>query len=225
MQNGTDGDYSYTLSNTNWVNRPIAYVDFWDAVRFANWLHNDQGNGDTETGSYTLTAEGIANNTVTRNAGVTFVVASNDEWHKAAYYDAALAITTTTTPPRRIRRRCTTLLPDPGNNANVYDGVVANAAAVLASSRIPRAPTARSTRRATSGNGPIRSIGRRSYHSRWSVELLANECKIGQTHSVYPTATTADNNGLGFRVVRVPEPSTAMLVVIGVLCVLWRRKR
>ncbi|MES1212960.1 MAG: SUMF1/EgtB/PvdO family nonheme iron enzyme, partial [Singulisphaera sp.] len=38
----------------NFGNRPVNYVNWLDAVRFANWLNNGQGDGDTETGSYTL---------------------------------------------------------------------------------------------------------------------------------------------------------------------------
>jgi formylglycine-generating enzyme required for sulfatase activity len=68
------------------ANKPVKFVSFWDACRFANWLHNGQGNGDTETGAYTLTPEGIADNTVTRNAGWRFAVTSEDEWYKAAYH-------------------------------------------------------------------------------------------------------------------------------------------
>jgi sulfatase modifying factor 1 len=67
--------------------RPVHYVDFWDALRFANWLHNGQPTGDqdsstTEDGAYTMTA-----NPVTRNLGATEFVPSEDEWYKAAYYD------------------------------------------------------------------------------------------------------------------------------------------
>jgi len=42
---GTDADVDM---------EPVYNVSFWDAARFCNWLHNGQGNGDTETGSYTL---------------------------------------------------------------------------------------------------------------------------------------------------------------------------
>ena len=35
-------------------NMPVNYVSFYDALRFANWMNNGQGNGDTETGAYTL---------------------------------------------------------------------------------------------------------------------------------------------------------------------------
>src|SRR5690606_13809227 len=35
-------------------NRPITYVNWYDAARFVNWMHNGQGSSDTETGVYTL---------------------------------------------------------------------------------------------------------------------------------------------------------------------------
>ena len=35
-------------------NHPVNYVSWYDAIRFANWLNNGQGSGDTETGAYTL---------------------------------------------------------------------------------------------------------------------------------------------------------------------------
>jgi hypothetical protein len=55
-------------------------------------ISNEQPTGaqdstTTEDGAYTLTPTGIANNTVTRNAGAKIFVTSDDEWYKAAYYD------------------------------------------------------------------------------------------------------------------------------------------
>jgi sulfatase modifying factor 1 len=84
-RSGSSGSYSYsTISGReNW---PVNFVSFWDAARFTNWLQNGQGSGDTETGTYTLTAPSMANNTVTRNSGSTWAIASEDEWFKAAYY-------------------------------------------------------------------------------------------------------------------------------------------
>ena len=85
IRNGTEGNYTYSLMSGR-ANKAVIWVSFWDICRFANWLHNGQGIGDTETGAYTLTAEGIANNTVTRNAEWKFAVTSEDEWYKAAYH-------------------------------------------------------------------------------------------------------------------------------------------
>ena len=83
---GTGGDPWVYTPRANRANRPVNYVNFWDACRFANWLHSGQGAGDTENGAYTLTAGGIASNTVTRNADWKWAVTSEDEWYKAAYY-------------------------------------------------------------------------------------------------------------------------------------------
>ncbi len=73
-------DYTYG-------NKPVVFVNFWDAARFANWLHNGQGSGDTENGAYTLTSGGISANTITRNAGAQWFLPNENEWYKAAYYD------------------------------------------------------------------------------------------------------------------------------------------
>lgn len=87
---GSSGSYTYaTVSGRE--NHPVNFVSFWDATRFANWLHNGQGSGDTETGAYTLTTDGIAANSVTRNAVWQWAVTSEDEWYKAAYHQPASA--------------------------------------------------------------------------------------------------------------------------------------
>jgi formylglycine-generating enzyme len=64
------------------------------AARFANWLDNGQpkgieGVGTTETGAYTLNGamDIVALTTVPRNAGATWVIPTENEWYKAAYYD------------------------------------------------------------------------------------------------------------------------------------------
>jgi formylglycine-generating enzyme required for sulfatase activity len=86
---GTSGDYTYSVS-APWVDRPVHDVTFWSALRFANWLHNGQpvgpqSNSTTEDGAYTLTAGGIASNTIVRNAGWRWALTSENEWYKAAY--------------------------------------------------------------------------------------------------------------------------------------------
>lgn len=90
---GSIGAFVYsTVSGRE--NNPVNFVSFWDSARFANWLHNGQpfgyqDNSTTENGAYTLTPQGIAANTVTRNANWQWAVASSNEWHKAAYHQPA----------------------------------------------------------------------------------------------------------------------------------------
>jgi len=74
---------------TGFASDPVVYVSFYDALRFANWLNNGQGNASTETGAYTLLGGTSvpSNDNVTRNAGATVFLPSVDEWYKAAYFN------------------------------------------------------------------------------------------------------------------------------------------
>ena len=119
---GSSGSYSYSVS-ADWANRPVNYISFWDACRFANWLGNGQGNGDTETGAYTLNGYmGSDGHTITRNPQATWCIPSEDEWYKAGYYKSGginsgywTYATQSDTRPSNV---CNT--PDPGNTANYY---------------------------------------------------------------------------------------------------------
>jgi formylglycine-generating enzyme required for sulfatase activity len=74
------------------ANRPITYVSWFDAARFANWMANGQGSGSTENGAYDLATAPAgtapAKNLINPNTGAapTFFIPTNDEWYKAAYY-------------------------------------------------------------------------------------------------------------------------------------------
>ncbi|MBL0926957.1 MAG: SUMF1/EgtB/PvdO family nonheme iron enzyme [Phycisphaerales bacterium] len=92
-RSGSPGSYVYAVA-TGRENFPVNFVNFWDCARFANWLHNGQptgpqNNSTTEDGAYTLTPNDIVANSVTRNAGWRWAVASENEWYKAAYYQPA----------------------------------------------------------------------------------------------------------------------------------------
>ena len=65
----------------NMGNKPVNYVSWFDAARFADWMHNGQGVGGTELGSYDMT---IA--TPLRLPGATIFLPSVDKWYKAAFY-------------------------------------------------------------------------------------------------------------------------------------------
>lgn len=64
-------------------NKPVIAVSFLQAMRFANWLHNGQGSGDTECGAYEI-GNGISEQ---RAAAARFFIPNDNEWYKAAFYD------------------------------------------------------------------------------------------------------------------------------------------
>lgn len=84
---GKVGSFVHTVS-PEFANRPVNYISFLDACRFCNWLHNGQGDGDTETGAYTLNGYiGFDGRRIRRNPDAKYFVPTDDEWYKAAYYD------------------------------------------------------------------------------------------------------------------------------------------
>lgn len=127
---GFAGSYTYSVA-PDWAERPVNYVSWSDAVRFANWLHNGQPTGaqdltTTEDGSYylngaTSTAALMA---VDREPDATWVIPSEDEWYKAAYHKNdgvtgnywAYPTSTNAVPSNNL------VDPDPGNNATFDDG-------------------------------------------------------------------------------------------------------
>ncbi len=124
---GTAGNYSYSVVS-DWSNRPVNYVGFWDSCRFANWLCNGQKSGEqdattTERGAYTLDGyNGTDGRYIQRNAGCSWAVTSEDEWYKAAYYKSGSTkagywlypTKSNTAPANKV------LAADPGNSANYY---------------------------------------------------------------------------------------------------------
>ncbi len=81
---GTAADpYLYSVAGD--PAKPVTYVSWYNAVRFANWLHNGGTAGaDTETGAYTLGGEDPPE--LTRNDGAVWWLPNDNEWFKAAYY-------------------------------------------------------------------------------------------------------------------------------------------
>jgi len=67
------------------ANRPITYVSWFDAARFANWMTNGQGAGSTETGAYDLVTA-TPGEAPAKTPGAAFYIPTNDECYKAAYY-------------------------------------------------------------------------------------------------------------------------------------------
>ena len=124
---GSSRNYSYSVA-AEWADRPVNHVSWGDAARFANWLHNGQPTGaqdlsTTEDGSYLL--NGAMSNAelmaVVREPDAMWVIPSEDEWYKAAYYDGGSSAyydypTSSDSVPSN-----DLIDPDPGNNATYYD--------------------------------------------------------------------------------------------------------
>jgi hypothetical protein len=134
QQSGLSGAYTYTVAADR-ANRPVNFVNWGDAARFANWLHNGQPTGvqdetTTEDGSYNMSGtHGKSGNpldtallAVVRGADATWVIPSEDEWYKAAFHkndgDTGNYFDYPTSSDTRPSNDIVD--PDPGNNATFY---------------------------------------------------------------------------------------------------------
>ena len=215
-------------------NHPMNYVSWYGAIRFANWMNNGQGSGDTETGAYTLLHDGSPTPTpipsnadsITRNAGATIFLPSENEWYKAAYFNPSTSSyfkypTSSNTIP--IASGPTGL----ANHAN-YSNAVGNLTNVGAYSGT------------TSPYGAF-DMGGNLY--QWNEVLLygsfrgIRSCSFDvvpdllQSSFRYQINPAVNSLAVGFRlasVAGVPEPSTLALAAfgfIGLAAWRWRRKR
>ena len=85
VRSGNPGGYVYTATEET---RSVAWVSWYDALRFANWLHNGQpdgaqGSASTETGAYTFSGETSVS---ARTPEARVYLPNENEWYKAAYY-------------------------------------------------------------------------------------------------------------------------------------------
>jgi formylglycine-generating enzyme required for sulfatase activity len=216
-QSGADGSYTYAVK-AGFANKPVVYVSFYDALRFANWLHNGKGSGDTETGAYTITVDGIANNTITRNPGAIAFVTSENEWYKAAYYDPALPgyydYPTGTDTPTMCGAPCCSF----GNSANCATAV--NTLTDVGSYPFSSSP-----------NGTF-DQGGNVYE--WNEQIVSGSDRVlrGGSWGLPASGLAASNpihgdpaiegDSYGFR---VPEPTQALLVLTGGLVLAATRRR
>ncbi len=96
---GSSGNYVYSvmMNGGSSANRPITYVTWLDAARFANWMANGQPTGiqnstTTENGAYNLNGamdgNAVVKNLINPNTGEspTYYIPSYNEWYKAAFY-------------------------------------------------------------------------------------------------------------------------------------------
>jgi formylglycine-generating enzyme required for sulfatase activity len=226
------GTYSYSV-DSSFANRPVNNTTWGDATRFANWMANGQPVGaqnaaTTEDGSYYLNGatSQSALMAVTRKAGATWVLPTEDEWYKAAYYDAAntryynYATGSDTKPSNTI------VDPDGGNNANINLAIDSPFWTVVGEFE--------------NSESPYGTFDQTGNINEWTESAydVSNRIKRGGSRFNVPSGyletydIDCDYNHLspsseyysdGFRVAQVPEPATICLLGLGGL-LLRRRK-
>lgn len=242
VRNGPDGNYDYGVkgdavgqgpggTNYSYGDKPVIMVTWFDAIRFANWLHNGQGNGDTENGAYTLlggTPTPTNGNTITRNPGAQWWLPNQDEWYKAAYYDPN-AQTYYDYPTGAQMAGPNNNLPanDTGNSANFYSDHYTTKFDY---------PMTDVTAYGLS-ESPYGTLNQGGNVVEWNETLIGNGARGLRGGSWYQgieymsasfyeaEGPTLQNELTGFRVATVPEPSTILPSIAAVLALAVRCKR
>ena len=220
-RSGTSGSYSYS-SIAGRANLPVNHVSFYDTLRFANWLHNGQGSGDTETGAYTLlggTATPSNGTTVTREPDAIIFLPSQDEWYKAAYYSALTASYYDYPAGSDTQTICAT--PTATANRANCDGAVGFMTNVGSY---------------TGSESPYDTFDQGGNVWEWNEAIVSGSNRTIRGGSfTYPAlqlgsskrlgfGAASDAFDVGFRIAAIPEPGTGLLLMTGLLgLAFWRR--
>jgi formylglycine-generating enzyme len=226
-RNGLAPDFRYSVAS-DYANRPVNYVSFWDTVRFANWLHNGQptgpqGPGTTEGGAYINVGNQA---TFARQPGARFFIPTENEWYKAAYHNSsagpAASYFNYPTGTDFASGRDMTEVSKPGNNANYRIPAVTPLLiggpyyrTLVGEFELSKSPYGTFDQggnvwewtESTAGNSSLRVRG----GSYWDLgdAMAAN--------GGYATAEPAsDSKSMGFRIASVPEPSALVLLALGI---------
>jgi len=228
QQSYADGvGYSYTVA-PGYENRPVNWVSYWDSCRFANWLHNgQQGAGTTETGAYTMTTGGMNANTIDRNGNWKWAVTSEDEWYKAAYYKGGSTNAGYFNYPTSSDSAPTSESPPGGDNnsANFHDALAYTTAVGSYTGSDSPYGTFDQGGNVWEWNEAVISDQFGSYRG---LKGVAFKFDGGDMHASYRSGSsgypTTENDFLGFRVVEIPEPATMVVLALGGIGMLVRRK-
>ena len=90
--------HTYSVK-TNYDNKPVNFVNYLSAVRFANWVNNGAPTGltvspdvITESGAYNIALQGGGIYAISKDANAEYYLPDINDWYKAAYFQPGTAV-------------------------------------------------------------------------------------------------------------------------------------
>jgi len=236
---GNAAGNKYTLK-PDWEDKPVNYVSYANALRFVNWLHNGQGNGDTESGVYDLSS-GYPD---ARASDADYFLPTEDQWYKAAYHQPATDggdaddywdyATASNTDPTVATATTDGDIANPGTNVANYDSGAMWAGNDNVTTVGSAGPDSASYYGTYDQAGNVREMFEALDLDELEPEVPNRGGAYNVGNPVVLTAAirqTRDINDrehyLGFRVASpdIPEPATLGLLMLGGVMTLGRARR
>ena len=218
---------SYTFNGSL---KPATGISWYEAAGYTNWLNTSTGGTAAYkfvSGTFQLwssTDAGYNASNPFRNSLAKYVIASSNEWYKAAYGNLDGTWNNYATGSNSAP---SAVASGTAANTAVYDGQSGPADVTGAGGLSPWGTMGQGGNvwewyeTAFDGSNDIAGENRVVRGGAWNSSVVNLDASI---LSQIPAPTT-EQNKYGFRVVSVPEPSTVLLVLLGLSGLLFKRRK
>jgi len=216
---GNDGAYSYSADFTG-TQQPTNNVSWYEAAQFCNYLTS----GDKSKGAYQFSGnntnpgsfQGIDRVSSISTYGTTYVIPTEDEWYKAAYFKPNAS-------GYSLYANGLNTIPAADDGWNYYGGTYSDPWNVGTGGIAEQNGTFDMMGNVWEWNETLivstRGIRGGSYDSVGNVSYLRSSYR-------YDTSTPDyEYYNLGFRIAEVPEPCTISLLALGGIVMLRKRRK
>jgi formylglycine-generating enzyme required for sulfatase activity len=204
---------------SGYESRPVTFVTWFSAARFANWLNNGAtGTSSMETGAYTL--NGLTSGPiVARNAGAQVFLPSRDQWYKAGFYNGSSyttwATNSSTTPTNTVTNLTLANAANYGSAGTPTVGPLAGGSYTNTTSAYGLYDMIGNVTEMTDTINTGNSSQYQQFSGNWNIST-SNISQWNATASARFALGTNNGGALGFRVAAVPEPGTIALAGMGI---------